>query len=184
MSAWAERLSALGRVVRLDYPYMRAGRRTPDRLPALIEAHRAALIEARAGSTPPTLLIGKSMGGRVGCHLALEEPVSGLICLGYPLKAPGKSGARRDQVLRQLETPVLFIQGSLDPLCPLAELQGLLPQLRSRAELHVVAGGNHSLEVGKRELARSGRTQDDVNAEILGAITGFVRSLALEAAPY
>ena len=33
----------------------------------------------------PVVLIGKSMGSRIGCHLALEEDVAALVCLGYPL---------------------------------------------------------------------------------------------------
>ena len=38
MVAWRRRLQALGDVVPFDYPYMQAGRRTPDRPPALIAA--------------------------------------------------------------------------------------------------------------------------------------------------
>src|SRR6185436_3698265 len=77
MRAWRDRLATLGDVVAFDYPYMRAGRKTPDKLPALIAAHRAVLAEARAKAQPgdPLFLIGKSMGGRVGCHVALEEKV-------------------------------------------------------------------------------------------------------------
>ena len=48
------------------------------------------------------------MGGRIGCHLALEEKVSGLICLGYPLCAMGDRTKLRDQVLRSLGTPILL----------------------------------------------------------------------------
>ncbi|HET9598754.1 MAG TPA: alpha/beta family hydrolase, partial [Anaeromyxobacteraceae bacterium] len=48
MERWARHLSALGRVRRFDYPYALAGRRSPDPLPVLVEAHRAALARARA----------------------------------------------------------------------------------------------------------------------------------------
>ena len=47
MVAWRKRLETLGDVVTFDYPYMRAGRKTPDRLPALITAHREVLAQAR-----------------------------------------------------------------------------------------------------------------------------------------
>src|ERR1051325_9407802 len=81
MVAWRDRLATLGDVVTFDYPYMRAGRKAPDKLPALIAAHRAVLAEARARAraNDPLFLIGKSMGGRVGCHVALGEPVAGVI---------------------------------------------------------------------------------------------------------
>src|SRR6188768_3329202 len=76
MKGWRTRLATLGDVTAFDYPYMRSGRKAPDKLPVLIEAHRAALAEVRAKTKGPVFLIGKSMGGRVGCHLALEEEVA------------------------------------------------------------------------------------------------------------
>jgi hypothetical protein len=44
--------------------------------------------------------------------------------------------------------------------------------------LHVVEGGNHSLEVGVRALAAHGETQEDVDARALGAIAAFVREVS------
>ena len=89
MRAWAERLGTLAIVETLDYPYVRAGRKSPDRLPVLIAAHREALDAARArhGSERPYVLAGKSMGGRVGCHLAAElgggaHPPAAVVCFG------------------------------------------------------------------------------------------------------
>lgn len=181
MERWAARLGALGEVVRFDYPYARAGRRAPDRLPVLVAAHRAALEAARAGSPRPAVLAGKSMGSRVGCHLALEVEVAGLVCLGYPLR--GASGARRDEVLRLLRTPVLFVQGSRDPLCGLSELAEVRRAMRAPSFLHVVEGGDHSLEVGARALRERGETQDAVDAAILEAVRRFLATLPLESAP-
>jgi predicted alpha/beta-hydrolase family hydrolase len=193
MERWARRLGAIGEVVRFDYPYVKAGRRAPDRLPVLVDAHRAALAAARAGREGPVVLAGKSMGGRVGCHLALEEEVAALVCLGYPLRAPG--GALRDEVLLALRTPVIFVQGSRDPLCPLELLEQVRPRMRAPTALHVVEGGNHSLEVGARALAAQARgrarrdhvvgektatapparsDQDAVDARALRAIDAFL----------
>lgn len=176
MQRWKERLESVGRVVTLDYPYMLAGRRSPDPLPKLIEAHRAALREARAGRDV-VVLAGKSMGGRVGCHLSLEERVSGLVCFGYPLKGAGKRGALRDEVLRSLAAPILFVQGTRDPLCPLDLLADTRAKMTVRNELDVVEGGNHSLEVPAGILRRAGERQEDVDLRILDAVRGFVWSL-------
>jgi predicted alpha/beta-hydrolase family hydrolase len=176
MRAWAERLGTLGRVVTFDYPYMREGRRAPDRLPVLIAAHREALKQARAGHDGPVFLAGKSMGGRIGCHVALEDEVQGVICFGYPLK--GRGGPIRDQVLRQLTAPVLLIQGTRDPLCPLELLTRVTPHLQGPHVLHVVEGGDHSLLVRKATLEDQGRTQADVDAEALAAVAGFVATAA------
>jgi uncharacterized protein len=52
------------------------------------------------------VLIGKSVGGRVGCHLSLQEAVAAVVCLGYPLCGGGDCGKRRDKALRELSTPI------------------------------------------------------------------------------
>jgi uncharacterized protein len=177
MQDWAKRLASLGTVVPFDYPYQLAGKRAPDPLPKLIAAHREALAAARhAAPARRVVLAGKSMGSRVGCHLSLEVPVSGLVCFGYPLR--GQTGKLRDQILRDLRTPVLFIQGTRDALCPLEELAAVRAQMAVRSELWVVPGGDHSLKVSRRELARQGCSQEDADAGILGAVREFLETLA------
>jgi len=176
MRAWKGRLETLGVVRTLDYPYVQEGRRAPDRLPALVAAHRAALVEARRGHAGPVFLIGKSMGGRVGCHVSLEEIVDGVVCLGYPLRSP--TGALRDEVLKAMRTRILFVQGTRDPLCPLDLLAEVRPRMSAPSTLHVVEGGDHSLTVRKRELKSAGLTQDDVDREILRVIASFTETPA------
>ncbi|MCA9634327.1 MAG: alpha/beta fold hydrolase [Myxococcales bacterium] len=180
MEAWAKRLATLGEVVRFDYPYMREGRKTPDRQPKLIEAHKAALVDARGKKNRPVVLIGKSMGSRMGCHVALEEPVSALICLGYPLQGMGSSDPkrRRDAVLKQLSTPVLFVQGTRDKLCPLEVLADTREAMSAPNELFVVESGDHSLNCTKGQLRAWGKTQEDVDQEILEVIEDFVSRYA------
>src|SRR5262249_4195241 len=147
------RLSSLGRVVAFDYDYMKEGRKRPDRPPQLIEAHRRALSENRGGEET-VFLIGKSMGGRIGCHVSLTDKVSGLICLGYPLCGGGDPNKLRDKVLRELTTPILFVQGTRDPLCPLDRLEPVRAQMKALNTLHVVDQGDHSLMLRKGDLKR------------------------------
>ena len=116
------------------------------------------------------------MGGRIGCHVALEEKVDGLICLGYPLCAMGDRAKLRDEVLRALDTPILFVQGTRDTLCPLELLEGVRTRMKAPNILHVVDGGDHSLVVGKRQLQADGETQEDVDRRILETIARFVHS--------
>ena len=174
MQRWNARLAAIGRVETFDYDYMREGRRRPDFLPQLIAAHRAALANAREATDQPTFLIGKSMGGRIGCHVALEEKVDGVICLGYPLCGGGHPSKLRDKVLRELQVPVLFVQGTRDSLCPLDLLEKVRSVMAAPNFLHLVEGGDHSLLVRKRQLLDEGQTQDDVDRRILEAIKSFV----------
>ncbi len=189
MVAWRKRLETLGDVGAFDYPYMRAGRKSPDRAPVLIAAHREALASAIAELAPgrPVFLIGKSMGGRMGCHLAAEEAaaaspalpraIAGVICLGYPLQS-GATGALRDEVLVALRTPILFVQGTRDPLCPLDKLAAVRPRMTAPNRLFVVEGGDHSLEVSAQQRKAAGETQADSDARVLAAIASFVATPA------
>lgn len=177
MGRWASRLSTLGPVQRFDYPYMRAGRKRPDPLPRLVEAHLEQLQEGRRVHGEGAILVGKSMGGRVGCHLALEEQVLGVVCLGYPLVGMGKTIRIRDQVLLDLPVPACFVQGTRDRLCPLPLLEEVLEKRAAPSTLHVVESGNHSLEATKGYLRESGHTQDDLEAKALAEIESFVSGL-------
>ena len=164
MQNWKRRLSEIGEVETFDYDYMRAGRKRPDPLPQLIAAHRKALEAAREKHQPDsTFLIGKSMGGRIGCHVSLEEKVDGLVCLGYPLCAMGDRTKLRDEVLRALTTPILFVQGTRDALCPLDLLERVRAEMKAANFLHVVEGGDHSLRVPKRQLQAIGETQEEID---------------------
>src|SRR6266705_735517 len=182
MQRWKARLEEIGEVETFDYAYMREHRKRPDPLPQLIAAHRQALAEARK-KCPNTIiiLIGKSMGGRVGCHLALEEKVNGLVCFGYPLCAMGDRTKLRDEVLRALNTPILFVQGTRDPLCPLDLLEQVRTEMKAQNFFHVVEGGDHSLLVPKRQLELKSETQEDVDRKILETIAGFVDQLPMSA---
>ena len=129
--------------------------------------------------TESVILIGKSMGGRVGCHVSLEEKAEGLVCLGYPLCAMGDRAKIRDKILRALSTPILFVQGTRDSLCPLDLLANVRAEMKTPNFLQIVEGGDHSLRVPKRQLQASGETQENVDRGILKAIAGFVDRLIL-----
>lgn len=188
MRRWAGLLATIGPVATFDYPYMRAGRRSPDKAPVLLEAHREALDAAVARHGPrPVVLVGKSMGSRMGCHLATDPEVAAsvqaVVCLGYPLVGTSKKAPLRDEVLVALRKPVLFVQGTRDPLCPLDRLAEVRPRMRAPNELYVVDGGDHSLMVRKGDLARRDTTQDAEDAAALAAIADFVERYASVAGP-
>ena len=176
MQRWRKRLGEIGEVETFDYDYMREARKRPDRLPQLIAAHRAAFAKVRAKTSGSIILIGKSMGGRIGCHVALGENVNGVVCLSYPLCGGGDRSKLRDQVLRDLRTPILFVQGTRDPLCPLDLLESVRSKMTAPNFIHVVEGGDHSLLVRKKDLANE--TQNDVDQRILGAIATFANEVS------
>jgi hypothetical protein len=46
--------------------------------------------------------------------------------------------------------------------------------MKATTFLHIVEGGDHSLQVAKRQLAAAGETQEEVDQRILEAIAKFV----------
>jgi predicted alpha/beta-hydrolase family hydrolase len=176
MRQWAKILREIGPVETLDYPYMLQHRKRPDPLPRLIAAYREALTRAKRKFRGRVILIGKSMGSRLGCHLALEAEVHAIVCLGYPLCGAGDRNKLRDEVLLKLTTPILFVQGTRDRLCPLDLLDAVRGRMKALNELQIVQDGDHSLSVAKRTLKANGETQADVDARVLKRIKAFVKN--------
>ncbi len=83
----------------------------------------------------------------------------------------------RDEVLRALTTPIVFVQGTRDSLCPLDLLERVRAEMNAPNSLHVVEGGDHSLRVPKRQLQATGETQEDIDQQILRSITEFISGL-------
>lgn len=179
MQNWKKYLENIGDVALFDFDYMRAARRRPDPLPQLLAAHRQALTQLRESASGKVFLIGKSMGGRIGCHVALKEKVDGLVCLAYPLCGGGDRTKLRDKVLHELKTPILFVQGTRDPLCPLDLLEQVRAQMKAPNDLCVVEGGDHSLIVAKKQLKATGETQESTEQRVLEAIAKFVCAIAV-----
>jgi uncharacterized protein len=167
MTAMQSRLAARGNaVVLFNFPYKERGGRAPDRAGVLETCYRAVVGQLRADPQlrPQRLLIGgKSMGGRIATQIAAAGcEVDGIILLGYPLHPPGKPERLRRAHLPEIAAPMLFLQGTRDPLCNLEDLRQVLGDVRAPVEVHVVEGGDHSFKVPKR----SGRTHDDVLDEL------------------
>ncbi|MFN2593846.1 MAG: alpha/beta family hydrolase, partial [Actinomycetota bacterium] len=102
MSFFAQRLGGSGMaVVRFDFLYQDAGRKVPDKQPVL-ERTYAALVDHLSSNLEMKRLVigGKSMGGRIASHVAIEHHVDGLVLLGYPLHPPGRPDRMRDAHLK------------------------------------------------------------------------------------
>jgi hypothetical protein len=143
-------------VVTFDFPYRLGGRRVPDRGPVLEHAFVNAWSEARAAvpSAVRWFVGGKSMGGRIASQVlaraGFEPSPRGLVCFGYPLHPPGKPDQRRDRHLPSIAVPLLFLQGTRDPFGSPDDLRALVSGLGG-ASLDLVEGGDHSLQVPKRQ---------------------------------
>ena len=154
------------RVVRFNFLYMEAGKKTPDRAPVLESTYRAVLESVASPGGRAPFIGGKSMGGRIGTHLAAEgADISGVVLLGYPLHPPGRPEKIRDEHLYKITVPMLFVEGTRDPFCPLDTFAGVREKLPT-SELLIVDDGDHSLKVRKS----SGRSTKEAWTE---AVTGI-----------
>ena len=178
MKHYRSLLERFGPVESFDYAYMAAGKKRPDPMNRLLERHRQVLQQGREQHGNNVILAGKSMGGRMGCHLALTEEVSGVLCLGYPLKGMGATGKLRDQVLIDLKVPACFIQGTRDKLCPLELMKATLKKRSAPSTLHIVESGDHSLEPTKTFLKQNGLQVTDLEAASMAVVAEFLQSLS------
>ena len=133
-------------VRRFEFPYRRAGRRAPDRMPRLVEAVRqeAAAFAAELGVDVDRLVLGgRSMGGRA-CSVAVAEglPAAGLVLLSYPLHPPGRPDRLRVDHFGAVTCPVLVVQGDRDPFGRPDEFAAHLPALGGPVEVVWVAGAH------------------------------------------
>jgi predicted alpha/beta-hydrolase family hydrolase len=166
--------------LRFQYPYRTAGKKAPDRPAVLLAATREAVAElaTRTKLGPDRLVLGgRSMGGRY-CSMVAgddEDPVDclGLLLLGYPLHAAGKPEKQRVDHFPRLTMPVLFVSGTRDALAGQAALEQAARQVPGAVAFHWLDTADH----GFKPLKASGRTQDEVLADVAAASVDWVQSL-------
>lgn len=173
MQTVAEGLADEGHaVVRFNFVYAERGRRAPDKQPVLEETYRTVLGSLDAADR--VVIGGKSMGGRIASHIvATGTPTDGLLFLGYPLHPPGKPERIRDAHLHDISIPMLFIEGTRDPFCPLETLERVRGELTAPTQLAVIDDGDHSFKVRKS----SGRSTDDALREVIDAAARWIEAL-------
>ena len=156
-----------------NYAYTEAGRRGPDRPPKLLAVHAAAASRL-SEYVDHVVLAGKSMGGRIGSHLAGDDgwPARAMVYLGYPLVALGKGEPRPTDHLQRIEAPQYFVCGTRDRLSPPALIEPLSRRVPAGAHL-TVDDGDHSLRVPKR----AGLTEYEVLSRVVRAASVWLRDI-------
>jgi predicted alpha/beta-hydrolase family hydrolase len=137
-------------VALVEQPYRVAGRRSP--APAhQLDAAWMAVLERLAGDELaglPLVTGGRSSGARVACRTAEATGSVAVLCLAFPLHAPGRPESTRLPELQAVRVPVLVVQGAADPF-------GLPP--RGRRRKVVTVRGNHSLRADRDALSAAVR---------------------------
>ena len=164
--------------LRYQFPYMERGSKRPDP-PALCHATVRAAVAEATRRVPGLALVagGRSFGGRMTSQAQAAEPlpgVRGLAFLAFPLHPAGRPSAERAKHLFEIKVPMLFLQGTRDPLADLTLLRQLCGQLGGRATLELFEDADHSFHVPRGERARS---DAEVRVDVLDAFERWAAAL-------
>ena len=164
-----DRLAAAGvDAYRFQFPYMEAGRKSPDRAPVLSAAWKS-IIETVRPDAQRLAAGGRSMGGRYASMVAASgAPVEALGLFAYPLHAPGDS-RWRDEHFGQIKVPALFCSGTNDAFATPEELKTAAAKLES-AQVHLLDRADHGFSVPRA----SGRTRQHVYEEAADALIAWL----------
>ena len=139
-------------VALVEQPYRVAGRKSSPPPARLDEAWIAAVAELAVDDLADIPLIagGRSAGARVACRTAEATGALAVLCLAFPLRAPGRANAasRLDE-LDAVTVPVLIVQGERDPF-------GMPPAAEHRTVVQVP--GDHSLKTDLEAVAAAVRS--------------------------
>jgi predicted alpha/beta-hydrolase family hydrolase len=138
-------------VALVEQPYRVAGRRSAAPARQLDAAWTAAIDYLLAGELRrlPLLVGGRSLGARVACRTAEATAAVAVLCLAFPLRAPGRPGAAsRLPELDEVTVPVLVVQGERDPF-------GMPPAAEHRTVVQVP--GDHGLKTDLEAVATAVR---------------------------
>lgn len=139
--------------LRFNFPYMEAGRKAPGSARQAIETWYEVTQRAKEDyGNLPIIIGGKSYGGRMASHLLAANKfdfIQGLIFYGFPLHAPGKDGKGRAQHLKDINVPMLFLQGEKDKLANIDLIKEVVDALPD-ATLKVYEHADHSFKRPKK----------------------------------
>ena len=164
-------------VMTFNFIYMERRKSVPDPK-AKLEACYQAVIEAAEKHKKlkgnRLAIGGKSMGGRIASQVAAAnaEALVGLVFLGYPLHPPGNLEKLRDAHLKEIRTPMVFIQGSRDAFGTAEEIRAVIKRLTLPATIYAIEGGDHSLKVPKS----AGISQQQVYENAMDEIAHSLRA--------
>jgi predicted alpha/beta-hydrolase family hydrolase len=158
MVTLAQLLSEQGiATLRFNFPFTENKKGRPD-IPAVAHAAVASAIAKAEKLFPelPLFAAGKSFGGRMSSQYLSAHPdaaVKGIIFYGFPLHPPGKPSIERAEHLKEIKSPMLFLQGTKDELATWDLIESVCSSLKL-ATLIKIEGANHAFKAGKQNIVQ------------------------------
>ena len=143
--------------LRFNFPFTENKKGRPDTPAVAHQAIEAAILKAqKLFPKLPLFVAGKSFGGRMTSQCLAAHPddaIRGIIFYGFPLHAPGKPSIERAEHLKDLRSPMLFLQGSRDEFATWKLIEKVTSSL-PLAELIKIEGANHGFKAGKQDIIK------------------------------
>lgn len=157
-------------VMSFNYPYTERGAKSPDRTEKLVACHSAAA-DALRTKVDSLFLAGRSMGGRMGTYLAAEGyQCDGLVLYSYPLHPAGKPENLRVAHFPDVIQPMIFFQGTKDPLSRMELFDRHIRPLPN-VRIEILEGANHGFKGG-------GWTPETMIERLVTGTTAFIAEIS------
>jgi uncharacterized protein len=141
--------------LRFNFPFAENKKGRPDTPAVAHQTIEAAIAKAqKLFPELPLFVAGKSFGGRMSSQYLSAHPrpgVKGIIFYGFPLHPPGKPSIDRAEHLKEVKTPMLFLQGTKDELAKWELIESVCSSLK-QATLVKIEGANHAFKAGKQNI--------------------------------
>ncbi|MES1225498.1 MAG: alpha/beta family hydrolase, partial [Bacteroidota bacterium] len=141
--------------MRFNFPFTENKKGRPDTPAVAHQTIEAAIAKAKKLYPElPLFAAGKSFGGRMTSQCMALHPdatIKGIIFYGFPLHGPGKPSVERAEHLKEVKTPMLFLQGTRDELAAWNLIEPLCTSLKL-ATLVKIDGANHAFKAGKQNI--------------------------------
>jgi predicted alpha/beta-hydrolase family hydrolase len=141
--------------LRFNFPFAENKKGRPNTPAVAHQTIEAAIAKAqKLFPELPLFVAGKSFGGRMSSQYLSAHPhseVKGLVFYGFPLHPPGKPSIERAEHLKNVKTPMLFLQGTKDELATWALIESVCASLK-QATLVKIEGANHAFKAGKQNI--------------------------------
>jgi predicted alpha/beta-hydrolase family hydrolase len=156
MTALANSLAEVNiATLRFNFPFMETKKGRPDTSAVAHETIEAAILKAQELFPKLSLFVsGKSFGGRMSSQYLSMHPnaqVKGIIFFGFPLHPKGKPSIERAEHLKDVKSPMLFLQGTRDELATWDLIESVCASL-PLAELVKIEGADHAFKAGKQNI--------------------------------
>ena len=140
--------------LRFNFPFMENKKGPADKPVVAHKPINAPIMKAQQlFPSLPLLLAGKSFGGRMSSQYLAEHHeinAKGIIFYGFPLHPAGKPSVERAEHLKNVQQPMLFLQGTKDELAKWDLIEPLCKSLK-KATLVKIDGADHSFKAGKKD---------------------------------